>query len=90
MKGENSQTTILIVEDDESTSALIRRKLDNARFQTICVSTGSEAIEKAGSNPDCLMLLDYNLPDINGGEVIEALREKRVEIPFIVITGMGS
>ena len=84
-----TEVTILIVEDDEGLNKLIQKTLQKAGFNTESVFNGNEAIERANSNKDLIMVLDYKLPDMTGKEVMETLREKGCLVPFIIVTGHG-
>lgn len=81
--------TILTVEDDEGLRLLIQRIFRREGFYSHGVSKGSEAIEWLTSHDCALLLLDYRLPDMTGEEVIGALKERGLDIPFIVCTGLG-
>lgn len=80
---------ILVVDDDKDLVYLIRRVLENEGFETEVVPNGAEAVTRAVHDPPCLMLLDYRLPDMTGRQVIEALAERNVSTPFIIMTGQG-
>ena len=83
--------SILVVEDDEGLSNLVRRKLERDGFTTICVTTGAEAIAWIARNTpaNVLMLLDYQLPDMTGKRLIESLANRHTSLPFIITTGHG-
>jgi PAS domain S-box-containing protein len=86
----NESHTVLIVEDDEGLSRLIAKGLKNTGFDVGVVHNGIQAIDwVVNNNPPELILLDYKLPDMSGREVVEALKERRIEIPFIIMTGHG-
>ena len=79
---------ILIVEDEEPISNLIRMNLTKARYQCSCAFDGQEAADMmAGSNFD-LILLDIMLPKINGYELLEYAQS--LGVPVIFITAMGT
>jgi len=82
--------TILIVEDDKGLNHLIQNILQKEGFQTQVVFNGAEAVTTALNNEIALIVLDYSLPDMSGYNVINALQEKNVNIPFIVLTGQGN
>jgi two-component system cell cycle response regulator DivK len=65
---------ILIVEDNEKNMKLARDILQYAGFRTLEATTGREGIELARANAPDVMLLDIQLPDIDG---VDALRELR-------------
>jgi len=77
---------ILVVEDDSNVAEMVLSLLQNAGFSTNTVDDGSKALEYiAAASPD-LILLDLDLPDINGMEVLRRVRDRSF-IPMIVISG---
>ena len=79
---------ILIVEDNPINQELLKRRLLKRGFDIIVASCGQEAIsETKGSAPN-LILLDIDLPDINGWEVAKTLKAdpKVSGIPIIALT----
>ena len=67
--------TILIIQDSPSVNAMLKFRLESGGFSVETVETGEEGVEKAKVGQYQLILLDYNLPGINGGEVCRILRE---------------
>ena len=67
---------ILIVQDSPSVNMMLKFRLESEGFSVEAVETGGEGIESAVSGEYNIILLDYNLPDINGVEVCNALRQK--------------
>jgi ActR/RegA family two-component response regulator len=86
----DAQPRILIVEDDKGLNHLMQKKLRREGLGTEGALYGKEALSKIHLNSNMLMLLDYSLPDMDGVQLINELREKKCEIPFIVITGWGN
>jgi two-component system, OmpR family, KDP operon response regulator KdpE len=79
---------VLIVEDDDNTAEVIQTLLKDVGYRATCVDTGIDAMnEIAASVPD-LVLLDLNLPDMNGLEILRAVRTHSF-LPMIVISGAG-
>ena len=65
---------ILIVEDEPDVADLVAFNLDRAGYQTVIAHDGLIGLDKAWSeNPD-LILLDYDMPRMNGIEVLQALK----------------
>ncbi|MBU0484469.1 MAG: response regulator [Proteobacteria bacterium] len=82
--------TILIVDDDVFFSQEITRHIiENQGYKTICAASGEECIRKTLSSKPDLILLDINLPEINGIEVCKKLRseENLKDLPIIFVTG---
>lgn len=68
--------TILIIEDEISIQNVIRTYLQNSGFSTICSDNGAEGLALAMSRQPDLVILDLNLPGMDGIEVAARLREK--------------
>ncbi|MFC2008501.1 response regulator [Chloroflexota bacterium] len=84
--GANMSTgTILLVDDEPKVCDLLRVYLERSGYGVVCVQQGTAALEQvARRNPD-LVLLDLNLPGIDGLEVCKTLR-KTSDIPIIMLT----
>ena len=80
---------ILIVEDNRRLAANLRRYLELEGYSAEVAHDGAEGLEMALSNaPDCL-ILDLNLPLMDGVEVCTALRDRGVGIPILMLTARG-
>lgn len=83
--GMNIKDKILIVEDDEGISKFLRTTLMANSYDVILAPDGKSAIELVSSHcPNCI-LLDLGLPDIDGNNIIERIREWSTT-PIIVIS----
>ncbi|MCZ6581047.1 MAG: response regulator [Nitrospirae bacterium] len=89
MKASGSLPTILIVDDDPDLCLLIQRYLHREGLNSRVATTGEEALRQLSAHPITLMLLDLHLPDMNGDELIHAMKEHHPTVPFIVVTGYG-
>ncbi len=78
---------ILLVEDDPATSKSIEMMLQNANLNVYATDLGEEGIDLAKLYDYDLILLDLNLPDMNGHEVLRQLRRARVETPILILSG---
>lgn len=76
---------ILIVEDEGSIVRFVRTVLTSNGYDVISAATGREAISAIMSHCPGLVLLDLGLPDMDGVEVIEKVREW-TQIPIIVVS----
>lgn len=77
---------ILLVEDDDDARAFLQSRLEEKCFAVDAVSTGERALKEARLNEYDLILLDYSLPEKNGFEVCETLREEHNTTPIIIIS----
>ncbi len=78
---------ILLVEDDPTTSKSIELMLTHANLNVYATDLGEEGIDLAKLYDYDLILLDMNLPDMNGHEVLRQLRIARVETPILILSG---
>ncbi len=78
---------ILLVEDDPTTSRSIELMLTHANLNVYCTDTGEEAVDLAKLYDYDLILLDLNLPDMHGHEVLRQLRLARVDTPILILSG---
>ena len=53
-----------------------------------CATNGDEALEKIRGNPYKLVVLDWKMPTMGGGEVLRSMRQNGVQIPVVVVSGM--
>ncbi|MEQ1637080.1 MAG: response regulator [Methylococcales bacterium] len=81
-------TTAFIIEDNEDNLELIRFILEQANYKTRFAMTGMEGVQQVLNLPPDFVILDIQLPDINGLEVLKRIREHPygVSIPIIAMT----
>lgn len=82
--------TILIVEDTATLSMMYRQALARVGHEVICAFDLAEARGRLGRDVPGLVLLDLQLPDGDGLELLAELREAIPQVPVIVITANGS
>lgn len=80
---------ILVIGDGADFGLLIQEKLNEQGIRTAAAATGREALDWLGINEASLILLDLNLPDITGRELISLLEKRGESLPFIVLSGMN-
>ena len=78
---------ILLVEDDPTTSRSIELMLTHANLNVYCTDLGEDGVDLAKLYDYDLILLDLNLPDMSGHEVLRQLRMARVETPILILSG---
>ena len=77
---------ILLVEDDPTTSRSIELMLTHANLNVYATDLGEEGIDLAKVYDYDLILLDLNLPDMDGHEVLRQLRLHRVQTPILILS----
>ena len=78
---------VLLVEDDPSTAKSIELMLSHANLNVYSTDLGEEGIDLAKLYDYDLILLDINLPDMNGHEVLRQLRISWIETPILILSG---
>ncbi len=81
---------ILIADDEEDIRWILQTSLKKSGFETECAENGEDAVRKASEETYSLILLDINMPDMNGFEVLTRLRNKKIDSPIIFITAQNT
>jgi DNA-binding NtrC family response regulator len=81
---------VLVVDDEAVVTKGCRRILGDAGYQVDTAATGQEGLNRAMAGNFDLVVTDLRLPDLNGMELVRALRNRRPEIAVLIITGYGS
>ncbi|MDC7222431.1 MAG: response regulator transcription factor [Spirochaetales bacterium] len=80
------QGTVLIIEDEQEIADLISLYLKKEGIETIHASTGEEGMDCLQNSQFDLVLLDINLPGIDGFEVLQKIRQKGKSIPVMIVS----
>jgi two-component system cell cycle response regulator DivK len=82
---------ILVVEDNELNLKLVRDVLGHAGFDVIEARTGEQGVELAAACSPALILMDLQLPDIDGAEALGLIRgsEQRRHVPVVAVTAFA-
>lgn len=83
------QVRVLFVDDEEACREAFVRSLINRNIAVDVASTGSEAVEKASRTPYDVIAVDIDLPDQDGFSVIENIRARRTDTPFMIVSGLA-
>jgi two-component system cell cycle response regulator DivK len=82
---------ILVVEDNEKNMKLVRDVLVATGYRTLEATTGREAVDLASEHAPDLVLMDIQLPDLDGVQALQRLREDRrtATIPVLALTAQA-
>lgn len=79
-------TKLLLVEDHEELWDFLSRRLRRRGFEVVLAHNGQEALDQVASEKPDLMLLDMDLPVMDGWTVARTLREHKNPVPIIALT----
>lgn len=79
---------ILVVDDDKMNLARTRRILEKM-YDVLLVESGQAALDKLTSEQIDLILLDIEMPEMNGIETFERMKDYPVKVPVIFLTASG-
>jgi DNA-binding SARP family transcriptional activator len=85
---EDRRRTVLVVEDNVLSRELTNALLKSAGYHAIVAKDGAEALMIIGREQVDLVLLDVDLPFIDGHSLLQAIRENGVEVPAIFVSGL--
>lgn len=80
---------ILIIDDDPDLLIFLKNALEEERFVVDVAKDGASGISLAALNTYDVIVLDLNLPDINGEVVCKKLRKKKGAAPILMLTAIG-
>ena len=80
---------VLVIEDDASTAQSIELMLKSQSFSVYTTDLGEEGIDLGKIYDYDIILLDLNLPDMSGFEVLRSLRVSRVKTPTLILSGLS-
>ncbi len=79
---------ILVVDDEQEIVNILREFLSKKGYNIITALGGGEAIEIIESDPGLdLLLLDLKMPKVKGIDVLRRMKELRLNLPFIILSG---
>src|SRR5437764_13465524 len=91
---DNSHAKILVVDDDPMSRRVLAQLLSAAGYKCRVSNDGSEALAAIHADPPSLLLLDFDMPGLNGAEVLRRLRSDEdaavAQLPAIMLTAHGS
>ena len=77
---------ILIVDDNEDNRDVLSRRLQRKGFEVTCAAGGQQAVELASSDRPDLILMDMNMPELDGWEATAQIRKDGITVPIVALT----
>ncbi|MFA5096189.1 MAG: response regulator [Candidatus Omnitrophota bacterium] len=81
---------ILLVDDEIDFLQLLKARLETNGFNVVTAMNGKEALEKFREQKPDALILDVMMPEINGLEVLKAVRKENEAIPIFIITAFSN
>jgi len=85
----NEILKVLLIEDEESLAEVLKTKLVKEGYEVFVAYDGENGFNKISEIKPDIILLDILMPKLNGYEVLEKLKQNKIEIPVIVISNSG-
>lgn len=88
LDGERYVIRILIVDDNPAVRRYLRAILEQQESWRVCgeARTGAEALHQVLDSPPDLVVLDYQMPDVNGVDIAKRISEMFPQIPILMVT----
>src|SRR5438876_5862360 len=80
---------VLLIEDDSATAQAIELMLKSESFNVYTTDLGEEGIDLGKIYDYDIILLDVNLPDMSGFEVLRSLRVSKIRTPILILSGLA-
>lgn len=81
---------ILLLEDDELLNEIIEEFLISLNYSVVSIYNGQEALERIYEESFQLLILDVNVPSLNGFDLLKSLKRSKIDIPSIFITSLNT
>jgi DNA-binding response OmpR family regulator len=86
--GQRFARPVLVVDDDEATRSAERAVLTESGFRVIEARDGAEAMRQIQADPPALIVLDIQMPGVDGPSFARELRMALRHVPLVVLTGV--
>ncbi len=81
-----ARPTVLVVDDERSLLSLLSLVFETEGYGVICVPDGPDGLRQLATQPIDVVVLDYLMPGMNGGEVARQMRQIKPEVPIIMLS----
>ena len=87
---DNALNKVLVVDDEESIRWVLRTSLQKQGYKVEAAEDGGTALNIIGKEQFAVIILDLNLPDMDGFEILSKINESNVKSSVIIITAQNS
>jgi CheY-like chemotaxis protein len=88
---EAARTKTVLCVDDEKIGLRVRKiMLESRGYRVLTAANGAEGLKIFDENPVDLVVLDYFMPELNGGEVAAEMRRRRPDVPIVFLSAYFS
>lgn len=81
-----AQPTILVVDDEKSLLSLLTLVFEAEGYRVVCAPSGPEGLRLFSEQAVDIVILDYLMPQMNGGEVAREMRRMKPDVPIIMLS----
>lgn len=87
MSSKRSTSVVLCIDDNEDVLQILEMLLHDQGYTVLTASSGARGLELAALEPVDVVILDYEMPGMNGHDVAVALRQWEPQIPIVMFSG---
>ena len=85
----NNRQSILLVDDDQEFRKAMKKMFEKAGYDVTVSADGQEALDAIAEKSFDLIISDLRMPNLNGMELMEELKRRKINLPVIFITAYG-
>jgi CheY-like chemotaxis protein len=87
---DGRERTVLCIDDNPGVLTIHRMVLESTGYSVLTAASARVGLELFASYPADAVLLDYGMPEMNGGEVAVVMKEMKPEIPILMLSALPS
>ncbi|MCK5211867.1 response regulator, partial [Candidatus Parcubacteria bacterium] len=85
----NKKETILIIEDEKLLLDVLSKKLERENYNILTAVDGEDGAKKIIKHKPDLVLLDMVLPSLDGYDILQKIKDEKLDVPVIIISNSG-
>ncbi|MBI5118431.1 response regulator [Candidatus Poribacteria bacterium] len=85
----SEKQSILLVDDDQEFRKAMKKMFEKSGYDVTVAADGREALETLSKSVFDLIISDLRMPNLNGMELMEAIKKEKLDVPVIFITAYG-